>query len=183
MFPALINVIDAEICHNFSSFQILKFLSHFPKLTDLHASYSLISYLCFHSHALPQQSPASAYARRSILYIFQFNQSRQSTQHAYLFVNMGQQQSVDVSRDLPSPIVPPPLPPSRQDDGARSATSSMAIPLAKLFSYRKLRKSGHLRHQNKNTGSISYFSTSPVHSFIIWPILVLDYQQESTSIY
>ena len=96
---------------------------------------------------------------------------------------MGQQRSVDVSRDLPSPIVPPPLPPSGQDDRARSATSSMAIPLAKLFSYRKLRKSGHLRHQNKNTGSISYFSTSPVHSFIIRPILVLDYQQESTSIY
>ena len=44
----------------------------------------------------------------------------------------------------------------------------MAIPLAKLFSYRKLRKSGHLRHQNRNTGSISQFLNEP-SSFLYNP--------------
>ena len=78
------------------------------------------------------------------------------------------QQSVDVSWDLPLPIVPPPLPPSRQNNGARLAILSMARPLAKLFSYRKLCKSGHLRHQNRTTDSLSPFLNEP-NSFLDTP--------------
>ena len=60
MFPTLINFIGAEICHNFYSFQILELSQEFHELIDLHASYSLISYLFFiptHCYSNLQRPP------------------------------------------------------------------------------------------------------------------------------
>ena len=91
MFRALINFIGAEIYHNFSSFQILKFLSHFPTSSLMFMLYTLEYHVFvfiptyYHSNLRRPPMLEEAFSISSSL------TSPGKTLSIYLFINMGQQ--------------------------------------------------------------------------------------------